>query len=384
MKKLLLTLVVLAVAAPLYAQGEITFSFVNNWDGTGTITYDANEVIGIRPVAMGLTIDVTSGAPITAVICEDENDFLEIFMDSAYDMELDPCTPGYAYGDGNPIAKWDVAGEAQLADPVDPCDPCGLPGATNDGMKFAISMGGLGGETDPDEKEPPMSGSITLASDGDTEFEIYENLVRGGIIGEDGEAMVVLGLNDGPAKANGPLIMEECYKELDAYVAGMPPTGRGTTWANSGKPICWCFPKQCHGDAHGRVAGSDFGGWMAVEDVDLNILSLGWLVKDPKAGKDWPGIRDVVHAGTGRELACADFKHDKQGSAFGGWQRVEDSDLNELSLYWLVKEPKVGKDWPGVPKCTWTGGTIEIHPCTLQPGTYVTADEKSGGLCYGM
>ena len=382
MKKLMLIVVVLMMAAPLYAENEIRFSFVDNWDGTCTVTYDVNDVSAdpcdpppVRPVAMGLTVDVTGGSPITSVVCADETDFMEIFMDSAYDMEDpcgDPCT-SYAYGAGQPIAIVDAPGEAQLAAPWDPCDPCTV--TANDGALFAISMGGLGGEL-AKTKDPPRHGSIIISSDGGSEFELYVNALRGGVIGEDGDPMVVLGLDAGPAKnGQGKGKISECYGAADKRQKQGVPVGTGTTWYNSGKPVCWCYPRQCHGDADGKSVGGTFPGYQFVQYDDLNIMSLAWLVKDKP--KDPVGVVGVVHPASGRKLVCADFKHNKVGGVFPGYQRVEYSDLNEMSLYWLgFDPPKDGKNVPPItyPANDCLGGSIEIHSKTGQPGTYVSGD----------
>ncbi len=366
----------LAMAAPLYAGREIRFSFTDNWDGTCTITYDVNEP-DVAPVAMGLTVQVTSGAPITSVVLEDENDFMEIFMDAAFTMEdpCDPCAPGYTYGAGTPIALVDAPGEAQLALPWDPCDPCTV--TANDGALFAISMGGLGGEF-AKTKEPPKSGSITLGSDGGTQFELYVNAVRGGIIGEDGDPLIPLGLDDGPAKQGGGRgRMSECYGEADKRAQQGVGVGVGTTWYNSGKPICWCYPRQCHGDADGQSVGGAFAGYRFVQDNDLGIMALAWLVKDVPKG---PGIVGESHPTLGRKLVCADFKHNKVGGAFAGFRRVQDSDLGEMALHWLWKETAAGAEKPpNTPGTTQAAndcisGSTEIHPLTGRPGVYVSGD----------
>ncbi len=46
---------------------------------------------------------------------------------------------------------------------------------------------------------------------------------------------------------------------------------------------------------------------------------------------------------------CADFARNVVGTAFLGFQRVSIPDLDILAMYYMVKEPKVGKPWPGVP-----------------------------------
>jgi hypothetical protein len=112
-------------------------------------------------------------------------------------------------------------------------------------------------------------------------------------------------------------------------------------WVESGKPECWCYPRQCHGDADGKKQGSFTPGYWYVGSDDLDIMSLGWLVRDPPKG---PGILGLELNGV--PVACADFKRDKVGSPFPGYWRIGATDLDEMSLNWLIKEPPKG---PGTP-----------------------------------
>jgi hypothetical protein len=112
-------------------------------------------------------------------------------------------------------------------------------------------------------------------------------------------------------------------------------------WVGSGKPECWCYPRQCHGDANGKKQGSFIAGYWYVGSDDLDIMSLGWMVKEPPHG---PGILGLELNGV--PVACADFAHDKQGNVIMYSWRIGSNDLDEMSLYWLVKEPPKG---PGTP-----------------------------------
>lgn len=359
MKKLLLIVVVLLMAAP-FAQGEIAFTFTNNGNGSCTITYDVNDVYdGQRPVAMGLLVEVTSGTPITEADISDPGGFFEIFMDAAYSIESDPCDPcGYQYGDGTPIA-----------------DPCGPGEVSLPRMRFSISMGGLGGENDPDQKSPPTSGTITLWSEpqdpcqggsegGETEFTVGLDNLRGGIIGDDGEPMVVLGLHDGPAKQGGPPDkISECVKWGAPFYniwsgkgnpgAPSPPPG-SAYWQ---KPQCFCYKRHCRGDSTG-----DRDGPYNTGISDLLIFLAG-------DGKLKPNHTD--------ETICGDTTHSKDGPYFVGisdllvfleydgdyhWDVTDcppdwDGDLDVDFNFWIVtdkdgnitgfEDPPLGPPYPG-------------------------------------
>jgi len=110
-------------------------------------------------------------------------------------------------------------------------------------------------------------------------------------------------------------------------------------WVSVGKPVCWCYQRQCHGDADG-LKYYDPNGWHYIGQPDLDILIAAWKVKEPPQG---PGLSG--------NMICADFDHRKQGNAFTGYMRVGSNDLNILITYWLVKEPP---DGPGVdPNCLY-------------------------------
>ena len=112
-----------------------------------------------------------------------------------------------------------------------------------------------------------------------------------------------------------------------------------------GKPDCWCYPRQCHGDADGKSVGSLFAGYTYVNTDDLNIMSAGWLIKDAPHG---PGIAGLTGP-NGEPAICADFDRAKLGSPFAGYTRINTIDLNLMSLYYLVKEPPKGTGTP--PDC---------------------------------
>jgi len=125
---------------------------------------------------------------------------------------------------------------------------------------------------------------------------------------------------------------EECY-------AGQPDYD---VWVAVGKPECWCYPRQCHGDADGKVQGGGPAGLRYVDTDDLDILAAGWQVKEPPKG---PGIQSITGP-NGDPGACADFAHNVQGGGPAGLRYVDTDDLDILALYWQVKEPPKGLGVP--------------------------------------
>jgi hypothetical protein len=124
----------------------------------------------------------------------------------------------------------------------------------------------------------------------------------------------------------------------DCYVGRADYT---TQWTPAGRPCCWCYPRQCHGDADGKKQGSVALGYNYVGSNDLDIMGVGWLVLDPPKG---PGILGLEVGGV--PVACADFKHDRQGSVALGYNRIGSNDLDEMGIYWLVLESPKGPNTP--------------------------------------
>jgi hypothetical protein len=111
-------------------------------------------------------------------------------------------------------------------------------------------------------------------------------------------------------------------------------------WVAVGMPACWCYERQCHGDADGAQGGGAEMGYYYVGPADFNVLVDGWLVKEPPHG---PGIASVPGG------ICADFGHDVEGDTDTGLYRIGLSDLNIWVASYLVKEPPHG---PGIdPDC---------------------------------
>ena len=115
-------------------------------------------------------------------------------------------------------------------------------------------------------------------------------------------------------------------------------------WVSVGTPRCWCYPRQCHGDADGLAQGSAKAGFAYVGTNDLNIFVTAFNVFEPPKG---PGIASIPNG------ICADFDHAAQGSSKAGFVRVGTNDLNVFVTYFNVFEPTKGTGTPA--DC---GGTV--------------------------
>jgi hypothetical protein len=93
-----------------------------------------------------------------------------------------------------------------------------------------------------------------------------------------------------------------------------------SAWATYGKPNCWCYHKQCRGDADGLLT---FGRPVALSD--LNILKAGF-------GKTVTELFGIPNG------FCGDFDH---VTTFG--RPVALSDLNILKFYFGIIDASVPK-----------------------------------------
>ena len=310
MKKILVSLLVLALCAPAMAA---TISINDNGDGTATVTI-ASGVGEANIVGLGLDVDVTAG-DVTAVEVLTAN--FNIYPDAAHTQELGT---GYVYGTGTPVAAKLTAGQI------------GLPQSS-----FALCFANLNGEfTAGANGAASVQVKLTLSATAD--LTVCENATRGGIVAVDGTAL-------------------DAACATQTINVGAPPTEaiKETApfyddWAAFGKPDCWAYEYQCRGDADGLQEGSSFGGYRRVFNNDLNIFLSAYGVLEPPKG---PGILTISNG------ICADFDHQQEGSSFGGYRRVFNNDLNIFLQYYGVLEPPKG---PGIPPCDGANYNFFITP----------------------
>jgi len=302
MKKLGLVVAVLMLASPVWARVDIKCA---NDGNLVTVSYavvgEPNRVSGF-----GLNITVDNGAKIKSI--SDINPKYWVYPGSiAIDTTV---TPPVITDNGSPVR-----------------DPVKYPGGTLGGLDtngVSIEMGALydpPGDNSPNA--PPTSGVLLkfrVDKTANVCVTITEDPTSGGVV------LTNPTLNP---DVNAPKF---CFPSAVLCYTGMADYAQ---WEAAGSPVCWCYPRQCHGDADGLKQGSAALGYMYVASNDLNVLISAWQIKDPPKG---PGITPAQ--------ACADFDHLKQGSAALGYMRVASNDLNRLIAYWQVKEPPKGAGVP--------------------------------------
>lgn len=322
MRKLSLLLAMLLFTSPALAAVRIVATPEGE---AAAITYETDGE-KVRAFALDITVDKGAIEAIT--------DFVR--------GESTAANPGYGifpanFGryiivdpDSGEVATWDVNDYTPVADP---CDPGALGGLGTGGI--TVEMGALYYPTDDTSPNaPPNSGllfKLTLSEAANLSVTLNE--IRGGVVLTDPEvaADVDLGLATGVAVGGSG----------DLLPPGHPDYAE---WVAVGKPACWAYPRQCHGDTDGAKEGSEKSGFHYVGQKDLNVLLGAWQVKEAPG----PGIASIENG------ICADFARDLNGSDKAGWYRVGNSDLNILIENWMVKESPNG---PGVPgDC---GGNLE-------------------------
>lgn len=258
MKKLALVLV-LAMSVP--AMAALTFTAEDIGDGQLKISYTGEAGDAPRGIALRLTItgDGTI-APDAAVA-----------VDAAYNTYIDYAASNpanFAVGDGHPLAKVGEAGALEV------------PGA-----EVSVSMGVLDEDGNQDagpENADPLI-ILQLAGTGTVNVEICADTLRGpdsGVVG----SVLESNLQDGCINADVVIPgAETCMKDTNPDF---------DTWDGLGRPDCWCYAKQCKGDADGLSQVNDL---LAVFTDDLAIFVSAYAQPTlPEGG------------------VCADFDHQAQ------------------------------------------------------------------------
>lgn len=319
MKKILISLLVLACVAPTMAATTVDAA---GGEGVITVTITVSDDDVVRGVAVA--VEQAEGDTGDMAIALNEGAFavdasaFNTFIDFAFSAGA-----GYtAVGQGHPVAQIGAAGEIAPAAGV---------------QDFVISAGYLdeiaqvqGGL---DASGSPYVITINMAGSADTYFDVSLDTLRGGIVGDN------LEVTDNTAQVLVTFIDQEPINSAAPFYAD---------WVAWGKPDCWAYAKNCKGDFDGLLQGSAFAGYVAVGTNDLNAFLPAFNIKEPPKG---PGIAPAQ--------ICADFDHAQQGSAFAGYVRVGTNDLNILLANFNIKEPTKG---PGIGDCAGPDYNYFVEP----------------------
>ncbi len=341
MKKIVLMVAVMMMAAPAMADMVFAISQPNPTDGTFTISYSSD----VAPRGVAIRVEVT-GANITG-----SNTQLAAFnanIDYLYD------NPGQGLGDGHGLAK------------------DGLPGEFVSGNIAIVSCGVLdtgGGQgagpltSDPDglitiqtDLAPGGAATVTLTADG---LRGPPSGVVGSVIAsnlDDADPAITDVTIDGPIE--DPPCFPAAHPDYDQWVAMGVLIGR----IDGKGPECWCgeevspdvwISRHCYGDADASIQGYTFTGYEYVGTNDLAVLANAWGTLEPD-NVTWGPVGDgiaTIDSG-GIPGICADFDHAKQGYTFTGYEYVGTNDLALLANSWGTLEPNPvtwGPTGPGIP-----------------------------------
>jgi hypothetical protein len=120
-------------------------------------------------------------------------------------------------------------------------------------------------------------------------------------------------------------------------------------WVNRNRPVCWAYPRQCHGDVDGKKLGT-----LWVSNNDLNLLK--------SAISKFESVMPPLPGGI-----CADFDHKKLGTLW-----VSNNDLNILKAY-------ISKFESVLPMC----GNVPTPPVypSADPNYNYWCIPSTGGAC---
>jgi len=312
MRKLVLTLAVVALfAAPALATVTVKAEKDAGNQYKVWIKYESNEGQRIRAFALDIVATDGNIIDIDDYAIGDDNGGYGIFPGSfaAAPIQVDPQT--------GQVVTWSVAGYTPVAPADDPDAKGAIPGPA-----ITIEMGSLYDDSPPSQTAGILC-SVTV-EDTTQKLCIEANPIRGKVVMEDASEAMSLVLPNGTSSA--------CVEWGECYPSNYPGYD---TWLAFGKPDCWCYARNCHGDADGIRLGSSYTGYYYVGTPDLGVLAAAWMVKEPpKAVMPYPnGLVDVPDG------ICANFDRKIHGSVYTGQYYVGTPDLGILAEAWMAKEP---------------------------------------------
>ncbi len=292
MKKILLLLVALVFASPAMATVTITLSHVD--DTNEVIIGFTNDDVDNLVRAFGLNVTLNNDSNIVSA------------EGLSTDYWVYPGTIVIA-------ADGEITDSGTIAAEYDDLPSDTLPGPP-DSNGVTLECASLYAPVGPGSPNAPLqTGDLAkiIINGTDCQLCVTANVSRAGakgVVMEDPavDPTVVFACVDVNLPDEVP---PECLKTT------APEYGEWEAW---GKPLCWCYAKQCRGDLN----GSSFFG-KPVTLTDLNLFKLAFNKTDVELELVTDGI-------------CADLNH----AAFFG-KRVTLTDLNTFKLYFNKAEAEV-------------------------------------------
>jgi len=287
MKKIILTLAVLILAAPALGSIDITCDCNND---TNEVTVTVADSESGRPRAFALDFTASNDANIVSVSG----------LNAGYGIY-----PGQI--DINAITG-DVDNYGSAV-----CDsgyPGTLGGLGTPGM--TIEMGSLyDGEVNaPDANGVLLKFVVDVNNAIGSDIGIVANVIRGGSAVMEDLGAVTVNLTG----CSFPPDVVECFP------SGHPDY---TEWLAVGSPDSWCYPSQCYGDADGLQQDVGHGAMRSVAGNDVAILVAGYKLV-------YGGDPDVD------TWIAADFDHAEQDVGHGAMRRVAGNDVSILVTYYKI------------------------------------------------
>jgi len=252
MKKLICALVVLAMAAPVWADVNITAGIVvdvcDTNNATVTVTFDASgESNNVRAYAVDITLE--GDATIIGATCADNGYYV-------YPGSIDISSSGEVDDWGSCVCDSSFDGT--------------LGGVGTSGV--TVEMGSLYEDGEPAPADANTLVVLEITGCGDVNVVVALNAIRGGVVMENPDEAVTVNLTG-----------DSC-----TLICEVPPT----------YPACWDYLTQCHGDVDGSGL-VDTSDWPAFRDSFYKSYPDG--AYNPCADfnrdgivdtSDWPEFRD--------------------------------------------------------------------------------------------
>lgn len=304
MKKILISLLVLACCAPAMAA-----TTVDAVGGAGTITItvtvtDDDVVRGLAVAVEQTDSDPGDGklAAGTDVSAADFNTYIDyaVSYPTGYDVGMTGQHAAARVGEAGAIDDTTLGSLLPAADFV----------VSAGYLDQSENQGGL------DASGSPYVITIDLTGTAATDFDVSLDGLRGGVVGDDLE---VSG-NVSTGTTVTVTFVTDCVKSDAPFYAEW--VGAGKNWE---KPDCWCYERQCRGDVDGVKVGLYW-----VQTNDLTTFAAAFNKADLKLDQT---------------LICADLDHKKVGL-----YRCQTNDLTIFASYFnkaQLKVPVCPKDWDG-------------------------------------